>query len=594
MPTKLKQTQQAQKKIGKMNNKIKILLTLLLFSFLSFSQVKLEVKAEKTNLKIGEVIQVSYFFNEEGSNFTPPNFNGFNKGGSYVSSNEEYINGDYAIQQVYTYVIQAAKAGRLVISPATIKFNGKTYASKSVAISVSNEKAADAIQKNQNSTYVSKSAVVNKSIAGANNLLFIDVEVSKTNAFVNEPVEVNYRIYLAPNLEIELNKNMVTKFNNFWSQTEDVQGGWERKVVNNRVYKSKIFKKAILYPQKIGKLEITPITLDLNISYPTGDFDFFGDPEFDVARREIVSNTKYLQVSSLPEKGKPDNFTGAVGTFEFKANVTKNELKSGESLQLDLIVSGKGNLKLFEIPKPNLPSNFEIYEPKHQEFVNENINGISGKIVDSYTIIPQEKGNFKLKSQYFSFFDITSKTYKTISSEAIDLEVLQGENQANVTSNSKYKLAEKSQKTEPTSGFDFSFMHFIGGVTLAGLALLFFTLKRNKSAVTETVITEIKPEKKEFSVNDMEQFITNKEVFYQEMELKINALLQYKFGLEKADLNKENIIQKFQENHISQENTNDFIGLLQNCEKARYMPTSDGNMQLDYEKLKQLVQIINV
>jgi hypothetical protein len=577
-----------------MINKIKILLTLLLFSFLSFSQVKLEVKAEKTNLKIGEVIQVSYVFNEEGSNFTPPNFNGFNKGGSYVSSNEEYSNGNYVIQQVYTYVIQAAKAGRLVISPATIKFNGKTYASKPVAVSVSNEKAADAIQRNQNSTNVSKSTVVNKSISGANNLLFIDVEVSKTTAFVNEPVEVNYRIYLAPNLEIELNKNMVTKFNNFWSQTEDVQGGWERKVVNNRVYKSKIFKKAILYPQKIGKLEITPITLDLNISYPTGDFDFFGDPEFDVARREIVSNTKHLQVSSLPEKGKPDNFTGAVGTFEFKANITKNELKSGESLQLDLIVSGKGNLKLFEIPKPNLPSNFEIYEPKHQEFVNENINGISGKIVDSYTIIPQEKGNFKVKSQYFSFFDIKSKTYKTISSEVINLDVSQGENQANVTSVSKSKLAEKSQKTESTSDFEFTFLHFIGGVTLAGLALLFFTLKRNKSAVPETVITEIKPEKKEFSVNDIQQFIANKEVFYQEMELKINAFLQYKFGLEKAELNKENIIQKFQENHISQENTNDFIGLLQNCEKARYMPTSDGNMQLDFEKLQQLVQIINV
>lgn len=577
-----------------MNTKIKILLALLLFTFLSFSQVKLEVKAEKTNLKIGEVIQVTYIFNEEGTNFTPPNFNGFNKGGSYVSSNEEYSNGIYVIQQVYTYVIQAAKAGKLVISPATIKFNGKTFASKSVAVSVSNEKAADAIQRNQNSTNVPKPASVNKSISGANNLLFIDVEVSKTNAFVNEPVEVNYRIYLAPNLEIELNKNMVTKFNNFWSQTEEVQGGWERKVVNNRVYKSKIFKKAILYPQKIGKLEITPITLDLNISYPTGDFDFFGDPEFDVARREIVSNSKYLQVLPLPEKGKPDNFSGAVGSFAFKANVTKNELKSGESLQLDLIVSGKGNLKLFEIPKPNLPSNFEIYEPKHQEFVNENINGISGKIVDSYTIIPQEKGNFKIKSQNFSFFDITSKTYKTISSEAINLDVSQGENQANVQSVSKSKLAEKPQKTEPKSGFEFNFLHFIGCVTLAGLALLFFTLKRNKSAIPETVITEIKPEKKEFSVNDMQQFITNKEVFYQEMELKMNAFLHYKFGLEKADLNKENIIQKFQENHISQENINDFIGLLQNCEKVRYMPTSDGNMQLDFEKLQKLVQTINV
>ncbi|WP_353170410.1 BatD family protein [Flavobacterium sp.] len=577
-----------------MNNKIKILLTLLFFPFFSFSQVKLEVKAEKTNLKIGEVIQVTYIFNEEGSNFTPPNFNGFNKGGSYVSSNEEYINGDYAIQQVYTYVIQAAKAGRLLISPATIKFNGKTYASKSVTVSVSNEKAADAIQRNQNSTNAPKPAAVNKSISGANNLLFIDVEVSKTTAFVNEPVEVFYRIYLAPNLEIELNKNMVTKFNNFWSQTEDVQGGWERKVVNNRVYKSKIFKKAILYPQKTGKLQISPITLDLNISYPTGDFDFFGDPEFDVARREIVSNTKNLQVSSLPEKGKPENFTGAVGTFDFQANVSKNNLKSGESLQLDLIVSGTGNLKLFEIPKPNLPANFEIYEPKHQEFVNENINGISGKIKDSYTIIPQEKGDFKLKQQYFSFFDVKSKTYKTISSEAIDLDVLQGENQANVTSVSKSKLENKSQKSEKSSGFEFSFMHFIGGVTLVGLTLLFFALKRNKSETDEEVKTEIKSVKKDFSVNDIQIYLTEKEVFYQKMELKINAFLHYKFGLEKAELNKENIVQKFQENHISQENTNDFIGLLQNCEKVRYMPTSDGNMQLDFEKLQQLVQIINV
>ncbi len=576
-----------------MNNKIKIILTLLLFPFLSFSQVKLEVKAEKTNLKIGEVIQVNYVFNEEGTYFTPPSFSGFNKGGSYVSSSEAYNNGNYTIQQVYTYVIQAAKAGKVIIAPATIKFNGKTYTSKSVLVSVSNEKAADAINRNQNAVPVSKPATVNKTISGSNNLLFIDLEVTKTSAFVNEPVEVNYRIYLSPNLEIELNKNTVTKFNNFWSQTEDVTGGWERAVVNNRVYKSKIFKRAILYPQKTGKLEITPITLDLNISYPTGDFDFFGDPEYDVARREIVSNSKFLQVLALPDKGKPDNFTGAVGSFEFKANVTKNELKSGESLQLDLIVSGKGNLKLFEIPKPNLPSNFEIYEPKHQEFINENIKGISGKIVDSYTLIPQEKGNFKVKPQYFSFFDIKSKAYKTISSEVINLDVSQGENQANVASFSTSKLTDKSQKTAPTSGFEFTFLQFIGCVTLACLALLFFLLKRNKTVVNDEAKTEIQPTKKDFSVIDMQQFISNKEVFYQEMELTINAFLNYKFGLEKADLNKENIILKFQENQISQENTNDFIGLLQNCEKARYMPTSDGNMQMDFEKLEQLVKIIN-
>ncbi len=578
-----------------MNLIIKIVLTFILLPFLALSQVKLEVKIEKTNLKLGEVTQVNYVFNEEGKNFVPPSFAGFNKGGSYVSSNEVYDNGVYSIQQVYTFVIQAAKAGKVTISPANIRFDGKVYASKPVMVSVSKDKASDAIQRNQNPVVTTpKPNANNKTIAGANNLLFVDVEVNKTSAFVNEPVEVYYRIYLAPNLDVELNKKIATKFNNFWSQTEDVQGGWERSVVNNRVYKSKIFKKAILYPQKTGKLEITPIILDLNINYPTGDFDFFGEPEYNVARREVVSNTKYIQVNPLPEKGKPENFTGAVGKFEFDVNVQKSELKSGESLQLDLIVSGTGNLKLFEIPKPSLPSNFEIFEPKHQEFISENMKGISGKIMDSYTVIPQEKGNFKLKPQLFSFFDVQSRTYKTISSDAIDLNVLQGENQPSVTAVSKAKSVVNGKKEQAKSSFEFTFMHFIGAVSLTGLALLFFALKRNKKPIEEEVVTKVIPIKKEFSVNEIQDFIANKELFYQKMEVKIAEFLEHKFSLEKADFNKENIIQKFQENNISQENTNDFIVLLQNCEKARYMPTTDANMQLDFEKLQQLVKVIGV
>jgi hypothetical protein len=576
-----------------MNALIKIILTIILLPFLALSQVKLEVKIEKTNLKLGEVTQVNYVFNEEGTNFMPPSFAGFNKGGSYVSSNEVYDNGEYAIQQVYTFVIKAVKSGKVTISPANIRYDGKVYASKPVLVSVSNEKASEVIQR-QNPAVIPKPNSNNKTIAGANNMLFVDVEINKNYVFVNEPIEVYYRIYLAPNLDVELNKKIATKFNNFWSQTEDVQGGWERSVVNGRVYKSKVFKKAMLYPQKTGKLEITPITLDLNINYPTGDYDFFGQPEYSVARREIVSNTKFIQVNPLPEKGKPENFTGAVGKFEFDVNVKKGELKSGESLQLDLIVSGNGNLKLFEIPKPSLPSNFEIFEPKHQEFISENMKGISGKIVDSYTVIPQEKGVFKLKPQQFSFFDVQSKTYKTITSDAVDLNVLQGENQENLTSVSKSNSPVNNNKKNTKTGFEFTFIHFIVAVTVSGLALLFLTLRKNKKPIKEEIVVENKSIEKEFSVAEIYDYITNKELFYQHMEMKLAEFLKLKFSLEKADLYKENIIQKFQDYNVSHENTIDFIGLLQSCEKARYMPTSDANMQLDFDKLQHLVQVIGV
>lgn len=576
-----------------MNAVMKIVLTFVLLPILALSQVKLDVKIEKTNLKLGEVTQVNYVFNGIGKNFVPPSFAGFNKGGSYVYSNEVDDNGRYFVQQVYSFVIQAAKAGKITIAPANIRYEGKVYSSKPVVVTVSKEKATDAIQRNQNPVVTTpKPNTTAKTITGANNLLFVDVEINKTAAFVNEPVEVYYRIYLAPNLDVELNKKIATKFNNFWSQTEDIQGGWERSVVNNRVFKSKIFKKAILYPQKTGKLEITPITLDLNIQYPTGDFDFFGEPEYSVARREIVSNTKYIQVNPLPEKGKPENFTGAVGKFELDVNIQKNELKSGESLQLDMIVSGTGNLKLFEIPKPNLPANFEIFEPKHQEFINENMKGISGKIMDSYTIIPQEKGNFKLQPQQFSYFDVQSKTYKTLSSPELDLTVLEGDNLASSSVAPKVKPATKSKNESSASGFEFTFMHFIGTVVLAGLGLFFFAIKKKEKPVEEEVTPEVRIVKKDVSITEIQDFISNKELFYQKMEQKITEFLEHQFDLDKASLNKDNILQKFHEKGVSEANTTAFIALLQNCEKARYMPTSEGNMQVDFEKLQQLIQEI--
>ena len=202
-----------------MNAVFKIVVTVILLPFLALSQVKLEVKIEKTNLKLGEVTQVNYVFNEEGRNFVPPGFSGFNKGGSYVSSNEVYENGVYAIQQIYTFVIQATKSGKVTISPASIRFNGKTYSSKSVVVSVSNEKASNAIPR-QNPPSIPKPNVNNKSIVGANNMLFVDVEINTSSAFVNEPVEVYYRIYLAPNLEVELNKKIVQHWY-FEGQSED-------------------------------------------------------------------------------------------------------------------------------------------------------------------------------------------------------------------------------------------------------------------------------------------------------------------------------------------------------------------------------------
>ena len=116
-----------------------------------------------------------------------------------------------------------------------------------------------------------------------------------------------------------------------------------------------------------------------------------------------------------------------MGVFEFNVVVDKLESKTGEAIQIDFVVKGTGNLKLFELPKPNLPADFEIFEPTHKEDIEENIRGMSGSISDSYTVTPQNKGKFLVKPQQFSYFDIQSKSYKTISSDEINLTIAQGD-----------------------------------------------------------------------------------------------------------------------------------------------------------------------
>ena len=94
--------------------------------------------------------------------------------------------------------------------------------------------------------------------------------------------------------------------------------------------------------------------------------------------------------------------------------------------RLKVEVKGKGNLKLFKLPKLSLPSSLEVYEPEHNENITTNLNGMQGYISDTYTIVPQFKGKYPIPSVSFSYFDLKTETYKRLSSDEIVIDVMDG------------------------------------------------------------------------------------------------------------------------------------------------------------------------
>ena len=164
--------------------------------------------------------------------------------------------------------------------------------------------------------------------------------------------------------------------------------------------------------------------------------------------KTITAGSRTLNVKPLPELNRPSNFTGAVGDFTLNVSLNKTSLDALESLVAKVEVSGKGNLKLFDLPQLTVPSALEVYEPEHKEQVTTYLSGMKGKISDSYTIIPQFQGKYPLPKVSFSYFDPLSESYKTISSDDLLITVLKGPiNGDSETNNSKQQVNKILKET---------------------------------------------------------------------------------------------------------------------------------------------------
>ncbi len=92
------------------------------------------------------------------------------------------------------------------------------------------------------------------------------------------------------------------RFNDFWSQNintlgQKVQNG----TYNGEEYRYLILRQAVLYPQKSGKLNIEPLTLDIALRVPTNRRDIFGQRLMTRVNRTVSAGNKTIDVKPLPE-----------------------------------------------------------------------------------------------------------------------------------------------------------------------------------------------------------------------------------------------------------------------------------------------------
>ena len=586
--------------------KLRYFIYIFIFTFVcgtAYSQVTFDAKVSKKRLGVNERLRVDFEMNKDGDNFNPPDFNGFRVvGGPNQAISNSYINGKRSYSKTYSYFLSPQSRGKFTIGQATIEVEGEIYKTLPVAVEVTS--AVEVPKDGDNADYVASENV------------HLVAEVSDANPFINEAITVVYKMYVSRDVSITSSWREIDtpKYADFWSQNIDNQGNF--KIYDGKYkgedYRYVILRTTVLYPQKTGKLDIEPLTLDVPIDVPGNKRDLFGRRLTTRVNKTISAGNRSINVKPLPLEGKPDNFTGAVGNFKFDVTTNKTTLDANESLELKTTVSGAGNLKLFDLPTTKLPNSLEVYEPERDEKVKTDREGMNGTITETYTVVPQFKGNYPIRPITFSFFDPKTETYKTLSSEEIIINVENGpitaqtqtqdENsqvkKAITLSKDQFKYIKLEADLEPITKETFFkstlFWSLLGGPLLL-IPLFIIGGKKRKARLADLEGNRLRKADKlaRKYLSEAKKNFGSQVVFYESLERALHNYLKAKLNIETSDLSKERISKLLIDKGAESDDVNEFILLLKSCEFARYTPTSDVTIQKDYEKAVSAISSID-
>lgn len=568
-------------------------LMVLLFTGLNvLGQVKFDAVVSKKTLGVNERLRVDFEMNQDGDDFRPPSFQGFTVvGGPNQSVSRQWVNGKSSFSKVFSYFLQPNTRGKLTIAQAEITIDGEVY--KTLPVTVDVTAAVNNPTDENNEDFTVSDAV------------HVVAEVSKANPYLNEAFTVTYKLFVSRSTGVN-GWNVIDepKYADFWSQSIDEK---QFKVYDGSYkgepYRYVILRRTLLYPQKTGELNIEPITLNINVDVPTTRRDIFGMAVTRPKQITVAANNQKINVKELPQEGKPADFTGAVGDLDFNVEASKTTLDAGEALDLEISANGNGNLKLFKLPKPNLPKSLEVYEPEHGEDVRTNYTGMSGNIQDRYTVVPQSKGKYPIPPISFSYFNPKTEKYETISSEEILIDVENGPmnavasndgNKSPVTSGDQFKYIATSTDLEPVSQETFFGSKTFWGMVAAPLfviPLFIFVGRRRKAYQADVVGNRLRRADKlaRKFLSEAKKNLGDQKAFYLALERSLHNYLKAKLNIQTSDMSKERISKLLAERGGEEASIEAFVKLLESCEFARYTPASTVTMQEDYNKASQTI-----
>lgn len=533
------------------------------------------------------------------------------------STSLQIVNGQRtkSVQTTYTYVLKPVRTGNFVIPQASAKVKGKEIVSNPVQIEVvasaSQQSAVQSHPQSQSGGQTQRQ----QSMVGDEDI-FLDVSLSRSNVVVGEPVTATIKLYQRVNVA-GFESADFPSFNGFWSQEIESPTNIEftRETYGGQIYNAAVLRKFLLIPQQQGTVTIEPAELIclINIRVSSGGnsiFDGFFD-DYRTVRKRVISKPLKVNVSGLPS-GAPASFGGGVGTFSISAKVSKDTLKTHEAASLLITVSGRGNVSLLEAPKVQFPLDMEVYDTKTSEKVDK--NGLSGTKYYEFPFIPRSHGDFIIEPVKYSYYDVNTKSYVTLTTHPIPLVVLKGQE----TETTSVVVPGVARKDVKNLGSDIRYInvknpalaakgsYLVSSVTFWVIVVLLFVVaavcwlllhriaerRADVAGTKNRKATKMAMKRLRLAGSFLKENLYT--AFYEELHKALLGFVSDKLNVPSGELSKDNIAEMLSERSVAVSDVERFINILDACEFARYSPSSGHDaMAAHYDAALDVISTID-
>lgn len=538
----------------------------------------------------------------ERDSFEAPSFEGFEViAGPSVSTGHsiQFVNGKQSSSYScsYTFVLLPSTSGTFTIGSASVTVDGKRYSTKPQPIEVVAEKQEKSSSQGEQATRTPESRIAKDDI-------LLRLKVSNTEVYKGESIRASLMLYTRVNID-NIESLDMPSFDGFWSQELTFDNSPSREQLNGRIYEAYKINELLLSPQESGRIVIPAATMKVLAQVVVQDnrhYDpFFGGRQVYHVSRELKTDPVTINVKAFPA-GAPASFNGAVGSFNLSSRMPASKLESNSADQIEITISGSGNLKFITAPHLTLPESFEKYDTKVVDNVKATATGTSGSITYTYPFVARSGGEFKIEPVLFSYFNPETGEYHTLSTEPMTITVTDDGKSNAAPAIGNYvgyggsmrqldrdirfihtgKLPHKATAMMVLSPAYWLIIVVIVALFVIAYVALRKRIRDNRNIVARRMkrADKVAVQRLRMAQRSMEE--GNRHAFYEEMLHAMWGYISDKFNIPVSNLTKEAIREELYRRGVAADTAEQFCEIISRSEEAQYAPSTDGDMSEVY------------